>query len=192
MRVVLLTRDSQHVADVDMPPFEPMPEIVAWGLRSFVARPAASWADPAAPEYGEAFAYYVPAIVDGAPVRDTPARVQALPEFGTVGVVSAPVHVVTDPAQVDRTLGPDGQQRTYLVMTADERAKGFVRPVRHSYKHVGGKACGTVTQMGHAIAETYARDPKFYGATFCVGCKTHLPVSEFVWDWNGATERVGS
>lgn len=121
--------------------------------------------------------------------------------------------------------------------------RGFVRPVRRAYQHVGapgpthplrgltdeetnryrafgyvkfeeyppsesavtgsfwtqerldkvGKGCGTVTTMGTALAETYARQPDFYGATFCVGCHTHLPVGptgEFVWD--GTTERVGT
>lgn len=31
----------------------------------------------------------------------------------------------------------DGQQKGYVVLCDDERAKGFVRPVRRSYKHVG-------------------------------------------------------
>lgn len=44
--------------------------------------------------------------------------------------------------------------------------------------------------MGQALSETYARDPKFYGATFCVGCNKHLPVDEFIWD--GTNETVGS
>ncbi|RQW76761.1 MAG: hypothetical protein EHM14_15870 [Methanothrix sp.] len=52
------------------------------------------------------------------------------------------------------------------------------------------KGCGVLTTMGLAIAETYARDPKYYGATFCCGCDKHLPVEEFVWD--GTDERVGS
>lgn len=50
--------------------------------------------------------------------------------------------------------------------------------------------CGTITTMGAKIAETYARDPKFYGSTFCCACKTHFPVGEFVWD--GDEEVVGS
>jgi len=54
--------------------------------------------------------------------------------------------------------------------------------------YVGG--CGVSTRMGRAIAETYARNPSFYGSTFCVGCNKHLPVSEFVWD--GTEETVGS
>jgi hypothetical protein len=47
--------------------------------------------------------------------------------------------------------------------------------------------------MGQAIAETYARDPKFYGATYCVHCDMHRPVGpdgEFVWD--GTDEKVGT
>lgn len=122
----------------------------------------------------------------------------------------------------------------YLVLSDEERAKGFVRPVRRTYVHVGspgpqfpifdltaeqrelvgdsfakwepypeselpktgkfwtekqldevGKGCGTSTTMGKELAETYARDPKFYGATFCVHCSMHRPVGadgEFVWD----------
>lgn len=134
-----------------------------------------------------------------------------------------------------------GQHKSYIVLCAEERAKGFVRPYRDRYKHVGrsicgklvdsderlggprticsdefnhvGKCgfvtrvvhqpehaqietthrlggCGTVTTMGRALSETYCRDPKFYGATFCCGCNTHLPVGEFVWDADG--EVVGS
>jgi len=80
-----------------------------------------------------------------------------------------------------------GMQKDYVVLCADERAKGFVRPVRRSYIH---SKCGVVTTMGQALAETYARDPKFYGGTFCCGCRTHFPVAEFTWD--GTTETVGS
>jgi len=44
--------------------------------------------------------------------------------------------------------------------------------------------CNKTTTMGNAIAETYARNPKFYGATFCSYCKKHFLVGEngeFVW-----------
>jgi len=81
-----------------------------------------------------------------------------------------------------RNVGPDGMQETYLVLSEEERAKGFVRPVRTKYMHL---KCGAVTTMGTALAETYARDPKFYGATYCVACRQHFPVGadgEFVWD----------
>jgi hypothetical protein len=50
--------------------------------------------------------------------------------------------------------------------------------------------CGVETKMGQALSETYARDPSFYGATFCVRCNQHLPVGEFVWSADGET--VGS
>lgn len=146
--------------------------------------------------------------------------------------------------------GPDEapvpQQDVYLVLSAEERVKGFVRPVRRSYRHVGiagpqsslqditaeqkewwkddldpfvkfepypvggsgtrpgrfwtqsrldsvGKGCGTVTTMGQALAETYARDFRFYGATYCCGCQKHRPVGEdgeFVWE--GTDIRVGT
>lgn len=80
-----------------------------------------------------------------------------------------------------------GQNECYLVLPEEERAKGFTRPYRDAYVH---KTCGTLTQMGKALSETYARDPKFYTHTFCVGCNTHLPVSEFLWD--KTNEEVGS
>jgi hypothetical protein len=95
----------------------------------------------------------------------------------------------TDPRIVrgSRDTEPTEQHEVYLVLSEDERAKGFVRPLRRSYVHT---ACGCVTTMATAIAETYARDPKFYGATYCVHCRKHLPVGEFVWD--GTNELVGS
>lgn len=131
----------------------------------------------------------------------------------------------------------DGQHEAYWVLSDEERAKGFVRPVRTSYRHVGirprhplrdltdeertryaehgyakfeeypeserplvgrfwtaaalASGCGSVTTMGRAIAETYARQPKYYNSTFCVACGKHLPVDEFVWD-DGSGEVVGS
>jgi len=135
-----------------------------------------------------------------------------------------------------------GQQVDYVVLSEAERAKGFVRPVRTKYTHVGSpgpkyplrdltdgergcwgaafvkfevypksehpkngrfwtqaeldnvdKGCNTDTTMSLAIAETYARDASFYGATFCVRCRKHLLVGEkgeFV--WAGTNERVGT
>lgn len=89
-----------------------------------------------------------------------------------------------------RRLKENGQQEGYVVLADEERAKGFVRPVRQSYMHL---KCGTVTTMGRALAETYARNPSFYSGTFCCGCGTHFPVGadgEFVWD--GSSEKVGT
>lgn len=73
-----------------------------------------------------------------------------------------------------------GQQKDYLVLSEEERAKGFVRPVCRSYKHL---ACGAITTMGTAIAETYARNPKFYSGTFCCGCGSHFDLGP---PWNPA------
>ncbi len=98
-----------------------------------------------------------------------------------------------------------GQHKGYIVLCPDERAKGFVRPYRDAYKHVGRfvekerrlvdwrereGGCGSVTTMGRALSETYARDPTFYGLTFCCHCNRHLPVGEFMWTADGQT--VGS
>ena len=74
---------------------------------------------------------------------------------------------------------PTDQSPVYLVLNDEERAKGFVRPVRLVYVH---KKCGVETRMNSAIAETFARDPKFYGGTYCCGCRMHLPLSEFRWN----------
>lgn len=144
---------------------------------------------------------------------------------------------------------PGPQNAAYLVLSEEERAKGWVRPLRLSYRHAGipgpenalrdlterererydgsgyvqyeeyppangsgaigrfwtqaqldaiGKGCGTVTTMNRAIAESYARCPGMYGATYCVGCRMHLPVGphgEFTWiEANGseAGNRVGA
>lgn len=161
---------------------------------------------------------------------------------------AVPSHLTTDPKDPDLGHGGDTEpvpmNRKYLVLSDEEQAKGFVRPVRCSYTHVGiagpihplrdltqeeneryskfgyvkyeeypqdeeasilgrfwtqkqldsiGKGCRTVTTMGQAIAETYARNPKFYGSTYCCGCSMHRPVGEggeFVWE--GTNERVGS
>lgn len=106
---------------------------------------------------------------------------------------SEPRRTLTDGRQIypeHRNLRPDGMQNDYIVLAEEERAKGFVRPVRRSYKHL---KCGAVTTMGQALAETYARDPSFYSGTFCCGCAAHFPVGadgEFVWD--GSNEKVGT
>jgi hypothetical protein len=80
-----------------------------------------------------------------------------------------------------RNIEPSGMQEAYLVLSDEELAKGFVRPVRRSYIHSRGKSCGVVTRMGEKLCETYARQPSFYSATFCVACGDHFPVDQFDW-----------
>lgn len=86
-----------------------------------------------------------------------------------------------------REVKPNGQQKGYVVLSPEERARGLARPVRRSYVHL---RCGTETRMSQDIAETYARDPKFYSGTFCVACREHLPLDQF--RWSGTDEIVGS
>lgn len=50
--------------------------------------------------------------------------------------------------------------------------------------------CGATTILIPKIAETYARNPQFYGSTYCMGCHMHRPLIEFIWTADG--ERVGS
>lgn len=135
-----------------------------------------------------------------------------------------------------------GMQRGYVVLSEEERRQGFVKPVRHSYRHVGppqpvglrdltaeeikrndpkgglgyvkyeeygpeksplvGKfwtqdeldrmqrRCNVVTTMGQALAETYARNPSFYGGTFCAACRKHYPLVEFTWEPDGEPMEV--
>ena len=88
-----------------------------------------------------------------------------------------------------KKIKPDGQQETYLVLSEEERAKGFVRPVRYKYLHL---KCGTVTTMGAALSETYARDPKFYGGTFCCTCNNHFRLQEWCKRCDGDGKAHGS
>lgn len=108
-------------------------------------------------------------------------------------------------------VGPPGPQYPVRDLTAEEEQRfggnGYVKYEEYPEEHPSlgrfwtqeqldavGKGCGSVTTMGGAIAETYARNPTFYGATFCVRCSMHRPVGqhgEFIWD-DGSGERVGT
>jgi hypothetical protein len=105
-------------------------------------------------------------------------------------------HLTTDPNDPELGHGADTkpvpQNKKYLVLSEEERAKGFIRPVRTTYWH---KKCRTTTMMSRAIAETYARNPKFYGATYCCACQMHIVLSEFLWvdpDGEITDQEVGS
>lgn len=85
------------------------------------------------------------------------------------------------------------QNKKYLVLPDNDGIdpltleSNFVRPIRNKYIHT---KCGGETKMGDKIAETYAKNPKFYGSTYCVYCQMHKPVGEFL--WSGTNEKVGS
>jgi len=79
-----------------------------------------------------------------------------------------------------------------LILTKEEQMKGYIRPYRRNYKHI---MCGQITSMNRAMAETYAREPKFYSGAFCCYCKEHFPLTKdgkpsFVWYPDGTL--VGS
>jgi len=76
--------------------------------------------------------------------------------------------------------------KDYWDLTAGERVKGFVRPVRNSYRHI---ACDGISHLSKRIAETFASTPRFYSSTFCSTCGRHYPIAEFRW-LDG--EQVGS
>jgi hypothetical protein len=88
----------------------------------------------------------------------------------------------------------NGQQKKYLVLSEEERSKGFIRPLYRAYIH---KKCGGLTTMGLALCETYARNPKFYSGTFCAICGEHFPLLDeegnrtFIWDKSNPELGVG-
>jgi hypothetical protein len=86
-----------------------------------------------------------------------------------------------------REIQRDGQQKGYIVLSEEERKRGFVRPVRFAYKHI---KCGGITTMARSIAETLARDPEFYSGGFCAHCLKHFPNEELIWLESG--EAVGT
>lgn len=85
---------------------------------------------------------------------------------------------------------PDSKQNSgHWVLSDEELAKGYLRPLRRSYVH---EKCGTATSMPDKIAKTYAVNPKFYSKTFCVHCQEYRPVDEFIWGGIHGNDRVGS
>ncbi len=99
--------------------------------------------------------------------------------------------LTTDPNDPELHHGVDSEQvdqhKKYLILSEEERRKGFTRPYRDAYRH---SFCGRITSMGRELSETYARDPFFYGSTYCTNCRKHLPVAEFTWTKDG--QIVGS
>jgi hypothetical protein len=90
-------------------------------------------------------------------------------------------------------IGKDGQQKAYLILSDEERSKGFFRPLRLTYIHL---ACGGTTRMALPLAETYARDPGFYSGTYCCKCQAHFPLKneagEYAFVWDSDNSPVGS
>lgn len=116
---------------------------------------------------------------------------------GAVPPVDRSRRTLTDGSPVTddhREIGPDGLQKGYVVLSEDERKRGFIRPFRDAYRHL---KCGKITTMSRPLADTYARDPEFYSGTFCSTCRTHFPVGpdgEFTWYEMDGTEgpKVGT
>jgi hypothetical protein len=71
IQIRLAIRDGGHVADVIIPPFVSLPEVVVWGERFFLFHhEIKNDGDPCAAEYRECFAYWVPPAMT---VPDAPA-----------------------------------------------------------------------------------------------------------------------
>jgi hypothetical protein len=66
MRIRLAISDGGYVADVTIPPFQKMPEVVVWGERFFAFHVMLTEPeDICAAEYREVFAYFIPPEVKG-------------------------------------------------------------------------------------------------------------------------------
>lgn len=86
-------------------------------------------------------------------------------------------------------MGEEGMQKCYLILPDGQR-KDLLRPLRVSYVH---DRCGVMTTMVRELAETYAAQPGFYGATYCAGCRAHFPVgADGQFTWAGTDEKVGT
>ena len=74
--------------------------------------------------------------------------------------VDRSARVLTDGSEVTddhREINPlTGQQKGYVVLSAEERAKGFVKPVRRTYRH---SACGSTTTMGIVLLRMFKPFP---------------------------------
>lgn len=89
-----------------------------------------------------------------------------------------------------KELKDNGQQKGYVVLSEEERLKGFVELLRTTYKH---DRCGLTTSMHVSLAETYAAQPEFYSGTYCSHCGTHFPVGENgEFTWAGTDQKVGT
>ena len=56
----------------------------------------------------------------------------------------------------------DGQQKGYVILCAEERAKGFVRPVRRSYVHVGRRPKYPLRELTAEERAMYKDDSTHY------------------------------
>jgi hypothetical protein len=191
MNAELRTRSGELVHEFSFPDFQLSPEVAIWGSRIFILKAPLNKRSAERTTYYEALAGSVDASDAFAKLQNEPLdpptinKVEPSPADRTQQCLTNGSPVTTEHREIDPETG---QQKGYVVLTPEERAKGFVRPVRRTYTHIGG--CGNDTTMGISIAETYARDPGFYSGTFCCYCREHRPLNEFV--WKGTREQVGS
>jgi hypothetical protein len=69
------------------------------------------------------------------------------------GNLPDPAYASLDAAPQD--VKPNGQHKDYYVLCEEERAKGFVRPVRDAYVHVGRQAKYPIVPLTAEQAERY-------------------------------------
>jgi hypothetical protein len=103
-------------------------------------------------------------------------------------------HVGTRPTHPLRDLTEEEKERykAHDYVKFEEYSEGSVTGRFWTSKQLRS-GCGKTTTMGLAIAETYAKAPEYYGATFCCTCGEYFRVGadgEFVWE--GTDERVGT
>lgn len=105
--------------------------------------------------------------------------VPAVPGVHSVPAVP-PVAVVPGVPPVP---GVSPQPKGRAEVSAAERSRGFVKPVRRIYVH---DKCGVKTNLSMDMAERFAADPNFYEGAFCDNCRQHFyfgqPGGSFHWD----------
>ena len=184
-RIELQVDSGEFVAIVEIPLFndDQLPQVVMWGIRTF-----ALWlcrGPSGLPEYRERFAVMSLTPSPGLPREEKVVEAPPPTDWNARTTLRG-----SDPDAPKVIDGSTGMQTDYVVLSDEERAKGFVRSVRDAYKHA---ICGAVTTMGAKLSETYAREPSFYGATYCCRCKGHFPVgADGEFTWYPGTEKVGT
>jgi hypothetical protein len=157
-QIELYTKQLEYVATVEIPKFpvgkvaDVMPEVLLWDCRIFkigsgyggsLQHQGVHYKDRP-PFYTECFAYASMTESPGLPRWEPPVPPPV--DRNARDVVGKAVA----PGEPDTTIKEDGQQAGYVVLSAAERAKGFVRPVRKSYVHVGRQLCGKEAEAPQA------------------------------------------
>lgn len=90
------------------------------------------------------------------------------------------MELTNDPNDPDlKVLHTTKQYKKTLVHHESERTPAkFVNQLRNKFRHL---KCHQMSTVATSVAETLARDPKFYKELFCGTCQVYVPITELVW-----------